>query len=244
MKQTPAQIRLNAYRAKAAKHNDRYFSDWRNHRPKLAHSSKKYGWGSDGGMWLDSHECAPGFRSIQKAHDLVRLSHTGWFTDSFDWGETAYGTVSVLRLGRFAYIVPGYSHSDWDNDWLDFSAAQRIPARDAWDECGRETGELSDAMHSMAYTADSIAQRFAEECREQSEKDQAEQRIEQCREEITDARETVRELIREIRAAGAMPPTICATIRKRLNEEWAMIQNLRESIRELTAHPYMIHEYR
>jgi hypothetical protein len=59
-----------------------------------------------------------------------------------------------------------------------------------------------------------------------------------------EARETVRELIREIRTAGAMPPTICATIRRRLADEWAMVQNLRESVRELTAKPYMIHEYR
>lgn len=242
-KQTPAQIRLATYRAKAAKHNDRYFSDWRKYRPKLSHTSKKYGWDGSGGMWLDSHEDAPGFRLVKNAHDLVRLGHKGWFTDYFE-NDTVYGVVSVLRLGRNAYIVAGYSHSDWDSNFLDFSTARKISANEAWDENERETAALEDETHAMARTADSIAENFAEKCREESEKDMADQRIEQSHEEIAEARETVRELIREIRTAGAMPPTICATIRRRLADEWAMVQNLRESVRELTAKPYMIHEYK
>lgn len=242
-KQTPAQIRLATYRAKAAKHNDRYFSDWRNYRPKLSHTSKKYGWDGSGGMWLDSHECAPGFRSSHKAHELARIGHNGWFTDYYE-NETVFGVVSVLRLGRNAYIIAGHSHSDWDNDFLDFSTARKIAACEAWDENGRETATLEDETRAIARTADSLAEHFAEKCREDAEKDMALQRIEQSREEMAEARETVRELIREIRTAGAMPPTICATIRRRLTDEWAMVQNLRESVRELTDKPYMIHEYR
>lgn len=245
-KQTPAQIRLATYRAQAAKprpHADRYFSDWRNYRPKLSHKAPKYGWDGSGGMWLDSHECAPGFRLSYVAHELVRIGHKGWFADYYE-NETVFGVVSVLRLGRNAYIIAGHSHSSWDNDFLDFSTARRIPAHEAWDENGHETAVLEDETRAMARTADSLAEHYAEKCREESEKDMALQRIEQSREEMAEARETVRELIREIRTASAMPPTICATIRRRLTDEWAMVQNLRESVRELTAKPYMIHEYR
>lgn len=249
-KQTPAQIRLTAYRAKAAKYLTNnpthppcgHYATWRGWRTKQT-ETRHYGWDGSGGMWLDSHECAPGFRATYKAHEVARIGHNGWFTDYFEY-DTVFGVVSVLRLGRNAYVIAGHSHSDWDNDFLDFSTARRIPAHEAWDENGRETAALEDAARDMAHTADSIAQHFAEKCREESEKDMAAQRIEQSREEIAEARETVRELIREIRTAGAMPPTICATIRRRLTDELLQIQNLRESVRELTAKPYMVHEYR
>ena len=245
-----AQKRLETYRAKAAKFHANnpthpetgHYATWRGWRTKQT-ETRHYGWDGSGGMWLDSHECAPGFRSLSKAHELARIGHNGWFTDYFD-NETVFGVVSVLRLGRNAYVIAGHSHSDWDNDFLDFSTAQTIPAHEAWDECGHETAALEEMKKNAAWTADSIAQHFAEKCREDAEKDMALQRIEQCREEMAEARDTVRELIREIRTAGAMPPTICATIRRRLADEWAMIQNLRESVRELTAKPYMIHEYR
>lgn len=249
-KQTPAQIRLATYRARAAKYRANnpthpetgHYATWRGWRTKQT-ETRHYGWDGSGGMWLDHHECAPGFRLSYVAHELARIGHKGWFTDYFEY-ETVFGVVSVLRLGRNAYVIAGHSHSDWDSDFLDFSTAQKIPACEAWDENGRETATLEDMARDMAHTADSIAQHFAEKCREESEKDMAAQRIEQSREEIAEARETVRELIREIRTAGAMPPTICATIRRRLTDEWSQIQNLRESVRELTAKPYMIHEYR
>lgn len=251
MNKTPAQIRLANYRAKAEKYRANnptlaetgHYSTWRGWRTKQT-ETRHYGWDGSGGMWLDHHECAPGFRVSYVAHELVRIGHKGWFTDYYDSGETLFGVVSVLRLGKNAYVIAGYSHSDWDNDWLDFSTAQTIPARDAWDESGRETYALEELARSMARTADSIAEHYAEQCRTDSEKDMAAQRIEQSREEIAESRETMRELIREIRAAAPMPPTICATIRKKLTDEWAMVQNLRESIRELTDKPYMIHEYR
>jgi len=250
-KHTPAQKRLETYRARAAKYRANnpthpetgHYATWRGWRTKHT-ETRHYGWDGSGGMWLDSHDCAPGFRSVKPAHDLVRLGHKGWFTDYYDSGETVFGVVSVLRLGRNAYIIAGHSHTDWDSDFLDFSTARRIPAHEAWDENGHESATLDDEIHAMARTADSLAEHFAEKCREDAEKDMALQRIEQSREEMAEARETVRELIREIRTAGAMPPTICATIRRRLADEWAMVQNLRESVRELTAKPYMIHEYR
>lgn len=250
-KQTPAQKRLETYRATAAKYCAKnpsfaetgHYSTWRGWRTKQT-ETRHYGWDGSGGMWLDHHECAPGFRVSYVAHELVRLGHTGWFTDYYDSGEKVFGVVSVLRLGKNAYVIAGHSHSDWENDFLDFSTAQKIAARDAWDESGHETAELEELVRGMASTADSIAEHFAEQCREDSEKDMAAQRIEQCREEMADSRETVRDLIREIRTSAPMPPTICATIRRRLSDEWAMIQNLRESIRELTDKPYMIHEYR
>jgi hypothetical protein len=249
-KQTPAQIRLATYRAKAAKYRANnpthpetgHYATWRGWRTKQT-ETRHYGWDGSGGMWLDHHECAPGFRLSYVAHELVRIGHKGWFTDYYE-NDTVFGVVSVLRLGRNAYVIAGHSHSDWDSDFLDFSTARRIPAREAWDENGHETATLEDETRAMARTADSLAEHFAEKCRADSEKDMAAQRIEQSHEEIAEARETVRELIREIRTAGAMPPTICATIRRRLTDEWAMVQNLRESVRELTAKPYMIHEYR
>lgn len=43
----------------------------------------------------------PQFRKERDSHDVVRLSHTGWFTDGEDMNELAIGIVAGLPHGKF-----------------------------------------------------------------------------------------------------------------------------------------------
>lgn len=246
--------RLAAYRATAEKYRanqpqyaNGHYGTWRAwvKKPIGQKSCKRFGTYDNGaGMWLDSHDDAPGFRTMKKAHELFKLRHTGWFTDH-DGCETAIGTVSVLRLGKWAYAVPGYTHSDMDSDTLRFDDAQRILAKDAWDEKGYETEALEDIMRDVAHAADHLAAKYAEDCKEGETESLAESRIEQYRDDIATAREAIKELIQEIRQHGkAFSPAICNTLRKKLRDEWQSVQNWREGIKELSASPYMVHEYK
>lgn len=246
--------RLAAYRAKAEQYRAKqprdangHYGTWRAwvSKPIGQQSCKRFGTYDNGaGMWLDSHNEAPGFRTMKKAHELLNLRHTGWFTDHYGC-EIAIGTVSVLRLGKWAYAVPGYTHSDMDADTLRFDDAQRIPAKEAWDENGYKTEALEDVMRDVAHTADHLAQKYAEDCKEGETEALAESRIEQFRDDIATAREAIKELIQEIRQHGkAFSPAICNTLRKKLRDEWQSIQNWREGIKELTNRPYMVHEYK
>lgn len=249
--------RLAAYRARAEKyranqpqHANGHYGTWRAwaSKPIGQKSCKRFGTYDNGaGMWLDSHDQAPGFRFIKKVGELLNLRYTGWYTDH-DFGETAIGTVSVLRLGKWAYAVPGYTHSSMDTDTLRFDDAQRILAKDAWSESGDKfavTEAFEDIMRDVAHTADHLAQKYAEDCKEGETEALAESRIEQFRDDIATAREAIKELIQEIKQHGkAFSPAICNTLRKKIEEEWQCVQNWREGIKELTDSPHMVHEYK
>lgn len=242
--------RAEQYRANQPQYANGHYGTWRAwvKKPIGQKSCKRFGTYDNGaGMWLDSHDDAPGFRTMKDAHELLNLRHTGWFTDH-DGSETAIGTVSVLRLGKWAYAVPGYTHSSMASNTLRFDDAQRIPAKEAWDNTGDKfavTEAFEDIMRDVAHAADHLAQKYAEDCKEGDTEALAESRIEQYRDDIATAREAIKELIQEIRQHGkAFSPAICNTLRKKLRDEWQCVQDWREGIKELTKSPYMVHEYK
>ena len=173
---------------------------------------------------------------VADAHELVKLNHTGWYSDIFEYGVIR-GAVTMLRTAKGVYYIPATYCTEWDGMTLHMKAAELV-------EKGATEDKHEDAKKEAARSADHYAEREAEKAREDDEKYRAEERCEEFREEINTTRETIRELITEIKEHGAFSPAICATLRKTLRTEWEQVQNLRTSIKELTLKPYMIHEYR
>jgi hypothetical protein len=234
--------RLNKYRAEAAKWLEKqptyiHYHNWRAHRRT---AQPRFGFAGDGKtMWLDNHREAPNLRHYYEAHELVRLGHTGWYSDNFQHG-TIIPTVSVMRFGKWAYVVAGYTHSDWDSDTLFWDTAERMPAREAWDADGYRTAALDEMMDDMARTADRKAKRTAEICREDDMKYQAQQRIEELTDEIATARDHIRTLAREIKAHGAYTPAVCETLQDTILSQWREIQAWRKQIKKLTDQPWTV----
>ena len=240
--------RMNTYRARADKVLKHYptaitTSTWRNFRYVRKHHP--YGWTHDGNMWVEGFENAPGHRETHKSIDVINLRHTGWYVDNSGDMGTVYGVVTVLRLGKWAYVVPGTAQSDCDADFLYFNEAQRMLACEAWDERQYKTSALEELMDAAARWADQNAERDAAKQREENEIYQAEQYCEKLKDDIESSRTTIRELITEIRAS-ALPFSagICAVLQHKIRSEWELVQSWRAGIQELTEKPYMISEYK
>ncbi len=235
--------RLNKARAEAAKWKEKqptwtHYHDWRTHR-RNSTPYPAYGFAPNGNMWLNSHQDAPNIRHFAHADECARIDHRGWFADDYQ-DETIRGTVTVMRLGKWAYIVAGVTYKESDGDCLYWDTIEKMPAREAWDEHGDKTEALEQAMRDIAYQADSIAERRAEEDREAWQKDQAEQAISELRDDIATARAAIRELAKEIKAHGAFTPAVCTALSDSIRKEWAQIQKWRERIHELTDSPWLI----
>ena len=234
--------RLNKYRAEAAKWLEKqptytHYHNWRAHRRT---TQPRFGFSDDGKtMWLDSHRDAPNLRHYELAQDVARMGHKGWYADNDCW-ETVTGTVSVMRLGKWAYVVAGVTYKESDCDTLYWDTIEKIPAREAWDVNGYKTEALEDAMRDIAHQADSIAERRAEEDREAWIEDRAQQRIEELADEIATARDHIRTLAREIKAHGAYTPAVCETLQDTIRSQWREIQQWRKEIKKLTDQPYLI----
>ena len=145
---------------------------------------------SDGSPIWYSHG-GPEFRGERDAHDIVNLRHKGWFTDT-ECSETAVGIVARLPHGRF---LAGYR-------WTSNGERVYFP-------------EVFTDEDEAARAADSYAEAFAEDAREDSERFNA---MQEAADEITHVeallrkrlpgrnatdtlRDEVRSLIEELRAA-------------------------------------------
>jgi hypothetical protein len=186
-----------------------------------------------------SHQDAPNIRHFEYADDCARIGHTGWHVDDY-CDETVRGTVTVMRLGKWAYIVAGVTYSGRDCDSLHWDAIERMPAREAWGENFYKTDALDESMERIAYQAESIAHRRAKEDRKAWRKDQAEQAIERLHDDIAMARDSIRTLAREIKQHGAFTPAVCQTLRDSIRAEWRQIQAWRKRIHQLTDSPWLI----
>lgn len=144
---------------------------------KPEHSNNRY-------RWIEHP--TRGLRLKGSAHELARaegqrLDHTGYYTDSFQ-SETVHGEVYQLpgKDGEPRY-VPAVNDPNNDGAILDFHSV---------------TSDLMDAVR----WSDSMAEYYAEDCREGEAKDTAEQRVSEIKAEIEDTIAEVRALCTELRA--------------------------------------------
>lgn len=186
--------------------------------PKLPRTITYNPVASSGFRWIENVSC--GLRLVGKAHDIIRLDHTGWYINSFY--ETCYGIVYQLpaRNGKTQF-VPAVS-DPWNADCalVDFS-------------------QIEDEKESAASRADSMAESYAEECRENDAKAQAEGETECLQAEIKEERKTILSLCLELKAARRVLrdceafKTLNTAIREKISNSLSDIRKHRERIEAL-----------
>lgn len=172
-----------------------------------------------------------GLRVVGYADELVRLNHTGWFTDPFGCESDSLARGAVLQLpardGEPQY-APAIA-DPWNPDAyiVDFYSV---------------TDDKSDA----ASWADSMAERHAERERDYLTQEAARLAVDDAREDVRKARAAARDIIHELRAVNAWrnvnAPAICAAVRRDLARHRATVRAAAQRIRTLTENPYSIVE--
>lgn len=188
----------------------------------------------EGVIYADSFDVIG--QKVADAHELVNLRHTGWFADLLGYGVIR-GAVVVLKTSRGAYYIPATYCTEWDGITLHMKNAEIVAK-------GSDDNVHTSAKREAALFADQCAEREAERARDDDEKYRAEEKVQELREELEQTRTGVRDLIREIKAHGAFSPAICAILRRTLRDERERVRDLRAGVQELTARPWMIHEWR
>lgn len=143
-----------------------------------------------------------GLRDAGKAHAIVPLDHTGWFADPYQ-DETYTGQVWQLPHQRF---IAGYTEADAGYTVL----------------CGNPI-TIFDNKEDAAYAADKLAERMAEEAREECERDEARQRIEDACDDLRAQLPGIRTAVHELCAAlrEGPPPKARAILLRDLATERA-----------------------
>ena len=133
-----------------------------------------------GERWIENVSQA--LRFTGKAHELIRLDHTGWYNDSC-YDSLSLGVVYQLpsRKGVNQYVAGVLDPYNDDCAILDFR--------------NRE-----DSKEEAARRADSMAESYAKECREFDAKDRAEQETEELKTEISEIRKSIISVCQEARA--------------------------------------------
>lgn len=183
---------------------DKHDRLWPRYAKQIAYNPKS----ADSGLrWIEN--VSAGLR-VKPAHDVARLSHTGWYVDTFE-SEAQHGVVVQLPArGGKPCFYPGVS-DPYNDDCarVDFSGAY-----DDAEECAR--------------AADRMAEHDAEEQRQYCEADQLGRRYACIMEEAREARKNALQLISAFKADRAegktARPTVCAAIRDQIDShilEWS-----------------------
>ena len=149
--------------------------------------------------WVEN--VTDGLRKVGDSHDIIRLNHTGYFTDNFQ-DETVHGEVYQLpaRNGVSQFVPAVNDPCNPDCACLDFSS-------------------VTDSKEDAARWADSMAENWAESEREYQAKEDAKNRIEEITKEIQDEYKDFRRITREIRANCDAVRNV-AVVRELVQNEW------------------------
>jgi hypothetical protein len=149
--------------------------------------------------WVENIE--DGLRHVACASDVVKLGHTGWYTDEFQ-DETVHGEVYQLptHAGECRYVPAVNDPCNEGCACVDF-------------------GSITSDKEDAARWADSMAERWAESEREFRAKDAAEQRLADIAEEVKREYAAFRNITREIRANCKQLEGI-AIVRELVRKEW------------------------
>lgn len=180
--------------------------DWR--RPDWRR--EPFGTGGQGN-WFKSEEwhatpqyCSwgePDLRGGQRADEVIRLNHLGWFAD-YEGRVAYFGMVYQLPgKGRAERWVAGYAGEESGSVILDVGHRRCIYE------------DRADA----ARAADSFAENAAESAREYEAKCLAEQDIEDARERIHQVNQQTLPIVREARATK-LSPAICGAVKDRIRD--------------------------
>lgn len=148
------------------------------------------------------------FRECGHADEIIRLGHRGWFVDNFQ-DSTTRGIVLQLpaRHGKSIYLAA---------------------CSDPWNKnCAIVEICFHDEKEDAARAADGLAERYAEDSREDDLKQLAETEIASLENSVKGIRKQIRSLTAGIRQSS-VPPIVCDQLR-------SDIRALRREVREKLA---------
>lgn len=156
-------------------------------------------------------------RSIEAAHKILNLDHTGWWTTFDGSGDTTQGLALYAGHGKwFAACSDPWNFND-----------KTLTGQVIIECCKDGQPVIYDNKEDAASTGDTLARIYGEICQEDDVKNAANQCVESEQENIASARSTFATLADELRTV-ALPPAICDAMRARL-------RTLRESVRQSVA---------
>jgi hypothetical protein len=166
------------------------------------------------------------FMAIQ---DLSRraFDYSGYYADNFQH-ELIKPYIVKIKTSRGVLIAPAVAYSDCDIATVYFSSAELV----------EKGGDIDAAAFDRARVADSIAERLAEQSRDDDAKYQAEQQSEDLRAENQQALKDARALIaaiRDQRAIGAIVAPICDALISEIRGLRAAVHRNNQRINKLAA---------
>jgi hypothetical protein len=169
--------------------------------------------------WVEN--VSKGLRHVGKASDIVRIDHTGWYTDNFQ-DETVHGEVYQMpaRDGKPLYVPAVSDPYNKDCAALDFHS-------------------LTDDKEECARWADSMAENSAEREREYQAEESRKQRLADIETEIKELYTEFRRVSREIRANCDRLAGI-GIVRELVRERW---QSVKADIHKLRAERERVNRY-
>ena len=161
--------------------------------------------------------------------DLSRraFDYSGYYCDNFQH-ELIKPCIVKLKTSRGLLIAPAVAYSDCDIATVYFSSAELV----------EKGGDIDAAAFDRARVADSIAERLAEQGRDDDAKFQAEQQAEDLKAENQQALKEARALIvaiRDQRAIGDIVAPICNALISEIKGLRAAIHRNNERINKLAA---------
>lgn len=163
--------------------------------------------------------------------DISRhFDYSGYYADNFQF-ELIKPYIVKIKTARGLFIAPAVAYSDSDMATIYFSKAELV-------EKGADENTQQCALYDAAKNADFIAERMAEQGRDDDAKFQAEQQAEDLRAENQQARKDAHALIvaiRDQRAIGDIVAPICNALISEIKGLRAAIHRNNDRINKLAA---------
>jgi hypothetical protein len=155
------------------------------------------------------------------------FNYSGYYADNFQY-ELIKPFIVKIKTSRGLLIAPAVAYGNCDIATVYFSSAELV----------EKGGDIDAAAFDRARVADSIAERLAEQSRDDDAKYQAEQQTEDLRAEnqqsLIDARALIA-AIRDQRAIGDIVAPICDALISEIKGLRAAIRRNNERINKLAA---------
>lgn len=148
-----------------------------------------------------------GFRLVGMADKLARLSHNGWYADTFEDALIRGAVFQVTGKSGQARVFPGYIRDD------DYGAVICMTPESV-DSLERD----QMGLRGVAYAADRLAEIAAEDSREYDRAWQAGARYASNREEIDALRIDMRETAQALRDNPTGPRKVQAVLQERIGK--------------------------
>lgn len=169
--------------------------------------------------WIEN--ASDGLRLVARPARGFRDGLDGYYVDNFQDSVTVPAVLRLPSAPDGTARLLAATSDPWNPDCYLVDMDLETDERDAW------------------HSACSLAEHYAESCREDDAKFQAEQQIDDARDEIKTARADCHKLAAELRSLDkALPPGLCAAIRREIASHRAAVRGAVKSIRRLTAEPW------